>query len=146
MSDKSNLAIGAGIGVAAGAGAGFGIGTMQATKKGAYLMKNFKQNYDQLLKGYVDQRIEANMDYVRETYKGRSTKNLARVYKRIIEKAKEDFPVVYAKNADKIMKSTKIKYAAAITAAGLAIGAATAAIINKVKASKAQKQVEQNNN
>ena len=115
MSDNSNLAIGAGIGAVAGAGSGLYIGTKQAAKARSK---------------YVSAAIDKNFSNVLDSFK--SSAKRAKVFDKIRDKAVSDFSS-NAKNTN-----IKYKYAAIVAAAGAAIGAGIAAIVNKSKANKAE--------
>ena len=132
MSDRSNLAIGAGVGAAAGTGAGYAV----AAKKAKEILKPFlgkdgKPSVDV----YVANRVAANEDGILGTVR---ESKINKALERVVEKAKQDFEPLLAK-AQGLVKNTKIKYAAIGLAAGAAVGLATTAIVKKVKASKAQK-------
>ena len=123
MSDSSNLAIGAGVGAAAGAGTG------------ALVAKNvFKNNYGAYVKDYVqkDTFVLAKNKQSVQQFLQNANKN--QIFKDAAQKMKE-----FNENAAPIIKKhLNIEWIGGLAAAGAAIGLATAAIINKVKANKEQ--------
>ena len=125
MSDKSNLAIGAGVGAVAGAGAGYLQGNFKATQILGKLKGQAKDVY-------VNSRLEANLDNLTSMY-SKSNMQLDKAWDKIAKAAGENFDKL-----TNLAKSTKVKWIAGVAAAGTAIGLGVAAIVNKIKANKAE--------
>ena len=157
MSDNSNLAIGAGVGAIAGGTAGYAVGSKKAAEalKHYAPVKGLTIGSDEFIKAqseyvegskkaakvvetakqaYLNDRFEANFDNIVTSYKGHKSK-IMQAFNKVTQTAKKNFENGIAK---KLVKNTKLKWAAGLAVAGAAIGAGIAAVANKVKADKAE--------